>query len=408
MRIMYTLLIIGVCCMPVRALASDKLSLSELLDRYATNQDKLRSVIAKTEETIMNIRSNKPTPEFTRWVSELRFDGKRTHHSLYRWLNLPAENAPTPPIEDAYYHLQLWDGRRYTEYGKSMKTSFGKAYISRNEKHMKSAIVTGYYAAPFLGIRYSNYERIDSVLRQADSISIRDELEQVSSVACYVINAKTRSGTYTVWIDPEHGYNIAKADVRLEANDSYCGRQLRNNESRSLSVRNVRFENVDGAWVPMEADLYRISKKQNGVTVQTTIHHKITQITLDTNHDLLGSFIPQIEDGTTVHDLDSYISYTWQDGELVPRIDECVIDEIDKMAMEIMTEGQVPAGLEAAKKTEAAPNQPAGIAETQVTTKEAQGEILSESRPFPKLVFVLIGLSIIAIIAWRVFLLKGR
>ena len=65
-------------------------------------------------------------------------------------------------------------------------------------------------------------------------------------------------------------------------------------------------------------------------------------------------------------------------------------------------------GYDPAQKTEAAPNKPAGIAETQVTTEEAQGEILSESHPFPMLVFVLVGLSIIAIIAWRMFLLKRR
>jgi len=102
------------------------------------------------------------------------------------------------------------------------------------------------------------------------------------------------------------------------------------------------------------------------------------------------------------------VKFHWQDGRIVPNVDEEVIEQIDRITEELMAEGQVSTGLATAKKTEADPNQPAGIAETQATTEEAQGKILSESRSFPMLVFVLIGLSIIAIIAWRVFLLKGR
>ena len=49
MKVTYKLLIIAACCLPLQAFAAKKLSVSELLDRYAANQNKIKSLIAKTE-----------------------------------------------------------------------------------------------------------------------------------------------------------------------------------------------------------------------------------------------------------------------------------------------------------------------------------------------------------------------
>ncbi len=402
MRIMYTLIIIGACCMPVWGLGSDKLSPSELLDRYTANQDKLRSLTAKTEETITSDWSNEQSPEIMRWVSEIRIDDKRTHRSWYRWLNPPTEDAPIP-IENAQSYLRLWDGNRYIESHKSVETGSRVSYISHNEQNFKDDIISGYYSSPFLGIRYSSYERIDSVLRQADTISVRNELDQVGSVDCYVIDAKTKSGTYTVWIDPEHDYSIVKADIRMESNEWYCGRRLRDNESRSLSVRNVSFENVDGVYIPMETDLYSITTKQNGVTVRNVTHQKITQITLDPNHDVLGSFIPDIENGTKVRILEvPGINYTWQDGKLVSQIDEYVIEEIDRIA-----EGMASPKPVTDTKTGGAPNNLTGSASTQpkahIDTVKTRPGVVAESGSSTIELVILLGVLIIGVIGWLVF-----
>ena len=324
MKVICKLLIIATCCLPVQAFAIEKLSVSELLDRYAANQDRLCSLVAKTEETITSDWSDKTSPKFRRWVSELAIDGKRTHHRLYRWRNLPAEDAPTPPMQDAQYQPVLWDGQRYFEYYGALKAGqVPKAYTSVDEKYAKHGVVAGYYTAPFLGIRYSTHERIDAVLCRADSISVREKLEQVGSIPCYVIDAKTKCGTFTLWIDPEHGYSIAKADIRVGPNEFFCGTRLKDNESSSLSVRNVRFENIDGVWVPMEADSYMTYNMPDGRSLRPTIQHKVTQITLDPDHEALGSFVPDIENGTVVRDLDNGMRYTWQEGM------KFVVDEWD-------------------------------------------------------------------------------
>ena len=315
MKAIHTLLFITACCISIQTFATEKLSVSELLDRLTVSQDKLRSLIAKTEETIVSNESNSPTTYITRRISEVKIDGNKSHQYWYRWRHLPAEDAPTP-IEDAHCFFKLWDGNCYIEYYKPMKApDVRSAYVTRDEKHIQDNVRIGYPHSPFLGIRYSDYERIDSVLRQADSISVRDELEKVDSVACYVIDAKAKSGDYTVWLDPEHGYNVAKINIQLGPNNLYNGKRLDSNESDSLSVQNIRFERIDGAWIPMEADLYLVRKRQDSFVKKSAIHHKITQIILDPDHEALGSFVPKIENGTKVRNLDSGESYIWQAGK---------------------------------------------------------------------------------------------
>jgi hypothetical protein len=310
---MYKLLIVAACCLPVQAFAIEKVNVSELLDRYAANQDKLVSFIAKTEEVYRIQWSNKDRPDLMRKTTEVRVDSKKTHMFYRVWGDLPTLDAPTP-IKEAKNWVDLWDGKRSILYYYRISQDYKFAEISTDERHSKTNINILHKGTPFLGIRYSDREqRIDSVLRQVDTISVRKELEQVGSVACYVIDAITTSGTYTVWLDPQHGYQIARAEIRLRPNDRYRNIPLKDNEDDSLSVRNIRFENINGIWIPMEADIYATSIRQGSSRVRSTGHHKITQITLNPDHEALGSFVPVVENGTEVYDRDSGAEYTWQD-----------------------------------------------------------------------------------------------
>jgi len=162
----------------------------------------------------------------------------------------------------------------------------------------------------------------------------------------------------------------------------------------------VRFENIEGIWIPLEFDARSVWERLDS-TFTANIHKEIVHIDIDPNHAELQSFVLDVENGTRVRILEvPGIRYTWQDGKIVTDINECVIDEIDRITEEIMAEGQVSTGLKAAKKIGAA------TADKQADTVEAQSDVLSESRPFPVLVLIPIGLLIIAFIAWRVFLLR--
>jgi len=339
MKAAHILSLAVVCCISTRAFAAEKLSVSELLDRLTASQDKLRSLVAKTEETIVSTESTSPTTYITRRISEVKVDGNKSYQYWYRWRNLSAKDAPIP-IEEAHCFFKLWDGNCYIEYYKPMKApDIRSAYVTSDKKRIQDNVRFGYSFPPFLGIRYSDYERIDSVLRQAESISVRDKLVEVDSVACNVIDAKAKSGDYTVWLDPEHGYNVAKVNIQLGPNNLYNGKRLDSNESDSLSVQNIRSDRIDGVWIPMEADLYSARKRQDGFIMQSAIHHKVTQIILDPDHEALGSFVPKIENGTKVKNLDSGESYTWREGM------KFVVDEWDGRIRYVPEDWSILAGV---------------------------------------------------------------
>jgi hypothetical protein len=302
-------LLIAACCISIHTFAVDIPNVSELLDRYAANQDKLSSFIAKTEMIDSAKQPNEDRPTFMRWITEARVDGERTHIIDQSWDNLPTRDAPTP-IADASHFYHLWDGDRFMIY----KVGF-RVDMTRNKNTIKHDVTVIYSGAPFLGIRFSDYERIDTVLRKAKTISVRGKLEQAGSEDCYVIDAKTTSGTYTVWIDPQHGYQIAQVEIRLSPGDHFRGGPLDENESRFLSIRNIRFKKIDGVWIPMEADIHHESiEPEPSQSWIIDTHHKITQMTLNPDHEALCSFMPVIENGTTVIDRDSNVRYTWRKG----------------------------------------------------------------------------------------------
>ena len=299
---------------PPQAFAVDELTVSELLDRYAANQDKLSSFIAKTEDISYTKWSNKEQPNLRRMVTEARIDGKRSHIFYHIWDDLPNEDVSTT-IEQASNWVDLWNGNLAILWHYRMsEEGTGSGNISRDEKIGKANINAWYNGAPFMGIRYSNYERIDSVIRQADTMSVRKELEKIGSSACYVIDAETNSGTYTAWFDPQHGYQIAQVEISVGPNDHYRTTTLKDDESRFLSVKNIRFENIDGTWIPMEADIHVKSIKPHlGLSVIIDKHHKVTHMNLNPDHEALGSFVPVVPNGTIMWDMDFGIKYTWQE-----------------------------------------------------------------------------------------------
>jgi len=162
-----------------------------------------------------------------------------------------------------------------------------------------------------------------------------------------------------------------------------------------------------------EAQRHFFQQWSDGSTLDAIFHEKMYNVVWNPDFESMGAFkMDKVPDGTRViykvNDLHKTgVKFHWQGGRIVPDVDEAAIEQIDRITEEIIAEGQVSTGLEAAKKTEAVPNKPSATVDKQPGTAEAQREVLSESRPFAALVLVPIGILIIAFIVWRVFLFKG-
>ena len=169
-----------------------------------------------------------------------------------------------------------------------------------------------------MGICGGDYDRIDSILRKADNISLRQKTERVGNSQCYVIDAVTKRGKYMVWIDPEHGYNIAKIELQKRKGD-LIGSSERVKIGMLFLLENVRFEKTDDVWVPVEADMKQYQDDRISIIKW---HHKRTKMTLNPDHDALGSFVADdISDGTTVKVLGYPRIYEWQNGNTVGEVE---------------------------------------------------------------------------------------
>jgi hypothetical protein len=335
------------------------ITVSELLDKYATAQDKNQSFIVKTESIAESVSSNpkyKDEKRYYRASYELRSDGNREYMLSYSWNNISSPGE-VQTKDKASYLSNLWDGKSFLSYARDQSNDLGTVIINRTTKNLEK-IVANSGNGIAMGYIHGDYIRVDSILRQADNTSVRDEMEKVGGSNCYVINAKTKRGECTLWIDPEHGFNIAKAEVRRQKGDLSYGRPIPEGTFLSF-LENVRFEQVDGVWVPMEWDAKIIANWPGNYLISET-HDKRTAITLNPDHEALGSFVPRdIKNGAKVYIKQvPSIHYIWQDGELIPNIDKAVIAEIDKITDKIMAEGKVPPALSAGKDSNTPPSVP--------------------------------------------------
>ena len=286
-------------------------TVAELLNKYAETQDKLKSFILKFE--VEGIEGSTSFLRSLRHVgkgkagsfTEIRFDGKRVSRRNRLWGHIGMQPEFTPKNK-AKYQSSLWDGKTFFQYDKvDISQRGGRLHIMDfryDVKRVKEMYET-HRRTPLRGFLEGDVERVDSILRKADTISVRHETERVGKSQCYIIDAVTRHGKYEVYIDPEHGYNIAKATVERARGDVVfiVDYVLGARERMFSSMENVRFRKIDDIWVPMEADIEFDRTFRNGSFYRSKYHHKRTQFILNPDHDALGSFIPDdIEDGTIV------------------------------------------------------------------------------------------------------------
>jgi len=292
------------------ATEKQKAAALELLDKYATTQDKLQSsfvIKSKTSEK-RHIRYS-DVPPYRRkslsgkWqtdtVSEHRYDGER--HKFIERRRGDVKLSRTESREDEYYNYHLWDGKAYIEFFDKDPRGHFRPYLFLIEG--KCAIPAKRYfiskcpCGHMLGYFQERNERIDATLRESANLRVREETESVGGVECQVIEGDTHNGKYTIWLDPEHGYNMAKVRVERRPGDAPTTGEGKSSPfvpgSRQLiTVDNTRFEKIGDAWVLMEAIKESRATWPDGDFSASKYHTERTAVVIDPDHEALRSFLP--------------------------------------------------------------------------------------------------------------------
>lgn len=323
----------------------------ELLDKYTEALDSTKSFIDHYEESSeYSYRFPVgPNQRFSGIASrgksfkrgQYRYDDQRIYFQIYTWGDFNQELKDLP--EDApYYHCGIADSKdkktyQHNRWIKGSNNDPGSAGRFPYERPDKVVLSRNGGVSYLVGYIDSD-ERLDAILRKASRILVRQATENVRGSECYVIDAHTKYGKYSVWLDPEHGYHPAKVMHWAKEGDRVHSHLLAKGDAGTAYLNNVRFEKVDGVWVPMEADagFDRIVGGNPKHFNKEDIHYKRTKIILNPDHDKLGSFVdpifedpnndPELVNGTCVRLDHNPTEYFWQDGKIVDEKGSVIAD----------------------------------------------------------------------------------
>jgi hypothetical protein len=406
---------------------------SQLMAEYELNHDGLRIQISRYEQIIEVLDSDSGNVHrFSRSEYEFRTDGKRVDWIMKDWFGLDSPDT-ADLVEPSSHNRTIWDGSMYIELGYppiGYDKKKGSAFFSDTKK--SDFVLTAYGGYNTLdGVFWGDKKEIPRILDQSSDISLRSKMEEANGTYCYVIDAITPNGKYSLWIDPEHGYNIAKAKVHKTGDDLLYGKPISQHRRRttnrsggakytgprrtgnrreefSFSLDRVEFQQVGDCWVPVEAYYQHTTKFDDGRVLVERKHDKRVFIDLEPDFEAVGAFVPDIPDGMRIL-LEGApgITYEWQAGEIVPVVDKLVIADLDRMTDEIMAEGPVSSKPVSVKKSDTLDEESHVASDmqppAQASESASQPEVLAESGMSPIfLLLITIGMLILGIIAWLV------
>jgi hypothetical protein len=330
---------------------------SELLAKYAQTQDRLTASFILQEECAAQVSvSTKGRPEYQKGriykessKREMRFDGTRYFSYEKKWGDTPSPFGPSTEAQ-ASLGYRLRDERAYYDYGyapRNPKTrrQLGSLTLQLGPPSSSGVLKSG--SPEIRGIFWGTYERLDRELANAPSLAVLPQMQVVNGSLCHVISGKANDSEYTLWIDPNHDFNLARVVIK-RAYWSINPPQRYNPPlepgSSQLELKNVRFGKAGGVWAPFEADYWYTHSTRGGDYVSESRHTKIASYILNPDHDRLGSFKPDfIPNGAEVFYVAkpgrgaSYTPATWRDGKAVDARGKVVFDSGQKFADPVST-----------------------------------------------------------------------
>jgi len=316
----------------------------ELLDKFAENQGKVDSYIIKCEIISNQNDLNKGDPALvmksgkhkSKQILEIRCDGSRVSSRLQTWNDndLDANLNPKSTASRNYTSF-LWNGKDFFDYSIPSIRYGGPGQINRqldkDDAHQIALGSTGLRQFQGYLISPRSNQRIDShLLREAKQMSVINKTEAVGGVDCFVIDADSISGKYSIWIDPLHGYNISKSLVHNRSGDVIENSKIAADVVSSYEI--TRFEKINNIWFPMEASAIKKVTYRYGNFSEISSRFRITNLELNPDHNALHSFEPNDIPNGTGFTVVNYIGFkfTWQDGKLIDEDGKVTIDLTEK------------------------------------------------------------------------------
>ena len=328
------------------AVFAQPMSPQQLLDRYRNIREASQRQFIQTEVLLESklvvgdkvIEDEHDIVTFDLKADGNRFDLKKSEHHDQQY---DTNEKPVSQGLSRDFHY-IWDNERYIQLVKIIP-GHPSAFLSSSSGRAQGALSHDYEPVYLDGILKGEGDDrpVDVVLRNASTLSTRPEKENINGSFCYVTDAVTPNGKFTLWIDPEHGYNIAQAEVAMEGSDLYYGAPVgmkltpppnrkteekwrpETRDSFLFRLYDVEFKQVGDDWVPVVARSEAITTYNSGRR-KVIFLCKLRRTHIDLNPDFgaVGAFIPDIPEGTPVAIEEAPgIRYVWKNGKPVARVE---------------------------------------------------------------------------------------
>ncbi len=344
-----------------------------------------------------------------RTTVEFRRDNDRFDMIVSRWVRQKDRESLEMP-ELAERSRQMYDGERFFD-GWSFDqdpsdVTSPRIMVSREWRNIDRAMGAGYVGSPLDGCFPGDDRSVAEIFARADTLEVQEAPESIGGAACYRLTATNENGVYVVWIDPGHGYNIARAEVHLNARFTgvkrppglspeaeKIARKYRPPETTGMTfvLENVRFEKVGDVWVPVEADFNTRFEREGGEVSETRRHHRRVSVDLSPDFAKAGAFVPGIPNGTKI-EMPEFpgITFEWQDGRIGPAVDEEIVSQVTGAIQQHKAEAGA-SGADAVRMV-----QPGPVAGNS-TVSQATGR-----SPFRRTGAVVAGVLVVGIAVWLV------
>ena len=221
-----------------------------------------------------------------------------------------------------------------------------KWLIVNNETTITFLNCAGIQARAFAGYMLGDIKPLSDILAEKSSVlKVRPSMENVNGCSTYVLEADTIYGHYTVWMDPNSGYNPRRVVVERDTQNLLAIdtsiKKINSQTNNQLTAVNPRPGRPSFERITEVMDIHKIQEiggdffTTAGTTTTTRVYsdgsvkkfHTVCEISMiDFNpdfNDIPGIFLPDVPNGTKVHDDNRPTGkFIWLDGKVVSLVTE--------------------------------------------------------------------------------------
>lgn len=187
------------------------------------------------------------------------------------------------------------------------------------------------------------------IMMGASDLSMQASMQDVDGHPCYVLESQGEYGRHKVWIDPEFGFQVRRAEASKNENDFIAPGEPLNREpddrhSASVPIivrsefklRDVVIDKIGNHYVATSGKTETNLVRQGGTESYVTARIDCKNIELEPDFDALGAFRMEVPDHTQVIlDWARGVRYEWMHGEAVPLVSDREIARINDLMADL-------------------------------------------------------------------------